>query len=473
MKHILINNNNSKYVILFFAGWGMDATPFGSFSGLDKDCMVIYDYSDFNADFDIRGYSGYYVVAWSFGVYAASLWMNTQEKKPIKAIAVNGTIYPIDDKYGIPHSIFNATLDTLSDKSLNKFIRRMCGNKSNLNFFMDNRPKRDIDSLRNELISVRNTSQLHKDVFTEWDVAYISKYDYIFPPDNQINCWKGKTRYVMLDDEYHLPGCLLSVINANIINKALVKCRFGKSFDTYDKYSDGQAKIAANLLNKWLDIDFHTEKTIYEIGCGTGLFTRMYAKTFSPSKIILNDIAPNIPIKNFEGFAKEISTLYGDGESVFPHDTPFYIVSASTVQWFENIPAFLNMLYRTLDDEGYIAISSFGESNYQEIRSVFSSSLTYYTLREWGNMLENAGFIANELSEGKFHIEFNSAKDLLRCLKNTGVNAITSPQKISKDKFKNLQELLPKRNGKYILTFNPIYIIAHKRCKKNERNNIH
>ena len=85
-------------------------------------------------------------------------------------------------------------------------------------------------------------------------------------------------------------------------------------------------------------------------------------------------------------------------------------------------------------------------------------------------MLEIAGFIIDELSEDKFQTEFDSAKELLKCLKHTGVNAITTPQKISKDKYTRLQELLPRKNGKYSLTFNPIYIIAHK---KDEKNDIH
>ena len=115
MKHQTIQNNHSRNIILFFAGWGMDATPFRAFTDLGKDCMIVYDYSDFNADFDISGYSGYYVVAWSFGVYAAAYWLTTQKKKPLKAIAINGTLSPIDDECGIPCKIFDATLNGLSE----------------------------------------------------------------------------------------------------------------------------------------------------------------------------------------------------------------------------------------------------------------------------------------------------------------------------------------------------------------------
>ena len=469
MKHQSIQNNHSRHIILFFAGWGMDATPFQTFSELGKDCMVVYDYSDFNADFDISGYSGYYVVAWSFGVYAAAHWMMSQKNKPLKAIAINGTISPIDDDYGIPCKIFDATLNTLSEESLKKFIRRMCGNNINHNWFMENRPARTIDSLRNELIAMKEISSQHPPVFDKWDVAYISEKDYIFPTDNQTRAWNNISKHIILNGEYHLPRNFTQIINSNIINKDLVKCRFGKSMHTYDSYAHGQAKIAEELLNKWKNIDFHTGKIIYEIGCGTGTLTKQYATTFAPSKLILNDIA-DIPEERFEGISPITEFLKGDAESVFPSERPFYIVSASTIQWLENIPTFLGNIYNLLDDNGYISISSFGKCNYQELRPAFSSTLRYHSLEEWKEMLEIAGFIIDELLEDKFQTEFDSAKELLKCLKHTGVNAITTPQKISKDKYTRLQELLPRKNGKYSLTFNPIYIIAHK---KDEKNDIH
>ena len=463
MKHKLITvNRNSRHVILFFAGWGMDASPFSKALGsLEKDCLIVYDYSDLDACFDISGYSGYYVVAWSFGVYAAAYWIASQKKKPLKAIAVNGTTSPVDDNLGIPRAIFDATLNALSEKSLMKFFRRMCGTTAKYERFVADRPQRDIESLRNELIAMRGMSDSRPEVFDRWDVAYISENDYIFPPTNQKRAWKNKARTVVLEKEYHLPDNFLSIINANIVNKALVKCRFEKSIGTYDNYAEGQARIARTLLEKWEKTGICKGKTIYEIGCGTGMFTKLYSKKFNPSKIILNDIT-EIPKNNFNGLAPKIELLTGDAETVFPEEQPFYIVSASTVQWLDDIPAFLSRIHSLLENGGYIAISTFGKHNYQETRSVFSSSLLYYGVDEWKEMLKNTEFVIDELSEDLFKIEFNSAKDLLKCLKHTGVNAITSPQKINKEKLERLQEQLPHENGKYALSYNPIYIIAHK-----------
>ena len=62
-----------KEALLFFAGWGMDETPFMHNLPPNKDLIICYDYR--SLDFDstlLSTYEGIYVVAWSMGVWAAS-----------------------------------------------------------------------------------------------------------------------------------------------------------------------------------------------------------------------------------------------------------------------------------------------------------------------------------------------------------------------------------------------------------------
>ncbi|KAA3947734.1 DUF452 family protein, partial [Bacteroides ovatus] len=43
MKQHFIIKNNQKHLLLFFAGWGMDETPFLTIHPTDKDWMICYD----------------------------------------------------------------------------------------------------------------------------------------------------------------------------------------------------------------------------------------------------------------------------------------------------------------------------------------------------------------------------------------------------------------------------------------------
>ena len=54
MKQHFIIKNNSKRLLLFFAGWGMNETPFLQIRPTDTDWMVCYDYR--SLEFDTEGH---------------------------------------------------------------------------------------------------------------------------------------------------------------------------------------------------------------------------------------------------------------------------------------------------------------------------------------------------------------------------------------------------------------------------------
>ncbi len=97
----------------------------------DHDLLICYDYQDLNLDFDFSAYRHIRLVAWSMGVWAAERALQGIRLK--SATAVNGTGLPCDDNFGIPDTIFKATLDNLTENTRLKFERRICGDKASLN----------------------------------------------------------------------------------------------------------------------------------------------------------------------------------------------------------------------------------------------------------------------------------------------------------------------------------------------------
>ena len=117
---------------LFFAGWGMDSRLFAwaadSPHTVHCDFAVCYDYTDMTLDAEaLRPYSEVRVRAWSLGVYAASLVLPGLHCAVGSALAINGTLTPVDDSLGIPVAVYDATLENLSAESVERFNRRMCG----------------------------------------------------------------------------------------------------------------------------------------------------------------------------------------------------------------------------------------------------------------------------------------------------------------------------------------------------------
>lgn len=184
---------SNKKLLLFFSGWGMDEQPFLAYDRSDRDLIIAYDYHSLTMDESLlRGYKEIEVFAWSMGVWAAAQVLPALKSRnyPIRTCtAINGTAFPIDDEKGIPSKVFKGTLATLSERTLDKFRLRMCGSRELLKQFLAKAPKRDIESLRKELVAIEEQVTAYLDTAFQWDQAYIGTEDRIFTPGNQQRAW--------------------------------------------------------------------------------------------------------------------------------------------------------------------------------------------------------------------------------------------------------------------------------------------
>ena len=208
-----LRRSGSPTLELFFAGWGMDSRPFAwaadSPHTADCDFAVCYDYTDIQLDkvnqanAKLHGYSKVRVRAWSLGVYAASLVLPDMGCAISTAVAINGTLWPVDDELGIPHAVYDATAANLTAESLERFNRRMCG--AHRAVFEQRRPLRSVDSLRAELLHIREcAADLTRPQFTGWTQAVLSRHDKIFPIANMRRAWSA-TPQLELDEPHYMP----------------------------------------------------------------------------------------------------------------------------------------------------------------------------------------------------------------------------------------------------------------------------
>ena len=208
-----LRRSGSPTLELFFAGWGMDSRPFAwaadSPHTADCDFAVCYDYTDIQLDkvnqanAQLHGYSEVRVRAWSLGVYAASLVLPDMGCAISTAVAINGTLWPVDDELGIPHAVYDATAASLSAESLERFNRRMCG--AHRAVFESRRPLRSVDSLRAELLHIREcAADRSRPQFTGWTQAVLSSRDKIFPIANMRRAWFA-TPQLELDEPHYMP----------------------------------------------------------------------------------------------------------------------------------------------------------------------------------------------------------------------------------------------------------------------------
>lgn len=149
MKTHLINNANSKDLMIFLLGWGMDYLPMVPVVG-ERNVLFVYDYTDLKLEFDFSKYKNFTLAAFSCGVFMAPF---LKEKLPTvsKATAFSGVFELFNPEFGLTPEVISVfkgiTLDNYMD------FRRdyLLDTQSELEKFNKHAPLRTIESSLAEL----------------------------------------------------------------------------------------------------------------------------------------------------------------------------------------------------------------------------------------------------------------------------------------------------------------------------------
>lgn len=226
-------NNQSDKLILVFAGWGTDSNLFSHLKEDEYDVIICYNFT--RLDFDVcntfecksgelhpqcpllntfNRYREINIITWGFGVWIASITFDRylEHLKPLgrfrtlrllkkirRSVAVNGTLCPVSNTWGIKQKVFNNTLKSLEQETregiatnesatLQNFVKKMCGNKGTLNRFMAQVPQRALEDIYNELLAIKENYIFSNAIF--WNKVIICDKDTIIPAKNQSAFWE-------------------------------------------------------------------------------------------------------------------------------------------------------------------------------------------------------------------------------------------------------------------------------------------
>ncbi len=247
--------------------------------------------------------------------------------------------------------------------------------------------------------------------------------------------------------------------------KQLIVDRFSKAQTTYDDNALAQREIViqlSELITNFISTDY-SYKSILEIGCGTGLLTRILLSRFTFEKVHLNDIS-EVFVPFFSDLKQQYDYCFRAEDAEKAEFMGMYdlIVSSSVFQWFDDVSAFLGKIKRHLSPNGLFAFSTFGQENVKEIKALTGNGLVYFSQKEWIEML-SVHFDILEKKEDSIEIQFDSPKEILKHLKKTGVNVFKHQTVWTPTKMKQFEEAY--RNlfsvGKQVkLSYHPLYFIA-------------
>lgn len=196
MKHKWLHNNNRMHLIIFCNGWGMDEHPVQFLQSELYDVLMVYDYSSIVPDIDLQQlflqYRRVLLVSWSMGVWAGQQLFSDCPDAFASAIAINGTLRPIDDQYGIPEETVRATLANLNDKSRLEFYYRMFRDRELYRDFLKQQPLRSVVDQKKELAALLHTAVSKGEGESIYATAIVSDRDLVMPTKNQLRFWSGK-----------------------------------------------------------------------------------------------------------------------------------------------------------------------------------------------------------------------------------------------------------------------------------------
>lgn len=193
MRIIWQYQKNRKKAVIFCNGWGMDCTPLRPLASQEYDILHLYDFRDMQ-DVDqilteIAGYEQRILIGWSMGVWCGQNLFADHARLFSRTIAINGTLCPVHDRYGIPKDLFTGTMASWSEISRSKFYHRLAGGGEVERIFLRNQPQRALDSQQQELAYyLENTNCIarEKSIYRE---ILVSDRDRIVPTANQREYW--------------------------------------------------------------------------------------------------------------------------------------------------------------------------------------------------------------------------------------------------------------------------------------------
>jgi malonyl-CoA O-methyltransferase len=213
------------------------------------------------------------------------------------------------------------------------------------------------------------------------------------------------------------------------IDKTLVAARFGARVKSYDSATPIQDRMSHVLL-KGVRAHFSAADPgrILELGCGTGRLTRQLADAFPGAAIVAVDISPAM-VDATRTACGRVHVVLDDAEKYVRETRERFdlIVSNATVQWFEDTESTLARARRLLDNRGLLAVATFGERTFLELRASFEAAYAVTGHRRANHMVDmypvgafRTGFRNAEIAEEFIEQDFADVRSFLRSIQNAG-----------------------------------------------------
>jgi malonyl-CoA O-methyltransferase len=252
------------------------------------------------------------------------------------------------------------------------------------------------------------------------------------------------------------------------LSRSRVRQSFRRGLVSYHAGASVQARIARHLSAMLAEHAGSSFERVFEFGCGTGHLTRALTENHDISELWLNDLVPDCAGAALAAVCgtPRVRFQAGDVHSVELPGVADLIASASTVQWIEDQPRLLARLSGQLAEGGWLALSGFGSAQFHELAAMGSTAGApgYRDAEEWDAILP-ADMELVAVHQTRIIRYFDTARDVLRHLRETGVNGNAQGgwTRARLAGFEAEYEARFRSDEGLTLTYDPVWILARKR----------
>lgn len=189
MQQFWLKKEDNPDLVLYMLGWASTPNAVYHIEVPQCDVLACCDYRSIAplSASELAHYRRIYLFAWSFGVWVAE--QCCRELPLHRAIALNGTPFPVDDRYGMRLRVVMRTMQGLARVGMNPFHEKTYGGLRYIpeGPFAD----RSIEDKIEELRLLAEWSKENSAAHIRWDEAWIGDKDEIFPPAKMWAYWQS------------------------------------------------------------------------------------------------------------------------------------------------------------------------------------------------------------------------------------------------------------------------------------------
>lgn len=248
------------------------------------------------------------------------------------------------------------------------------------------------------------------------------------------------------------------------MDKRLIADRFARALPTYDKQAVVQKQVAITLVD-CLAGSVGEGRRVVELGCGTGLYSRLLLERLKPSVLWLNDLAPESEQYVAPLLGENVWFVHGDAEQFVIPSGMDVITACSVLQWFDDVPRFFRRCANALSAGGILALSTYLPGTLPELAHLTGQGLDYVKSEDILAMLYSDFDVVVQQNE-TITAAFPTPMHVLHHLKQTGVTGTGglgwTPHRL--EIFcAEYKRLYSNSDGNVSLTYKPFYVVATKK----------